>query len=309
MKARILRGHLWLLAQRSTPPTAALIGCTAAGLLLAYGLAARNLVALVLGLQAVAWTVLANDQWGLRSGRASLPFAAAAWVWIVTLGLIPFIADATYSPYSPPTPCRAVAASTSRADGEGVVITASADGCDHAEYRFFLKFPDQDHWQPLRDWGEDTFIWRADTAAPGLYWFGVWTRAAGAHTDNAESSTSLAYRHRLPPRCAGVVVRAEPTEAQPVATLVHLTASALGCATADFQWWVLPPGEGQTYQVLRDWGEGTFTWALTDLPTGLYSLVVYARTAGSSDEGPETTGVLTYWYGPALPSPAVNPGE
>ncbi len=82
--------------------------------------------------------------------------------------------------------------------------------------------------------------------------------------------------------CTAVAVAANPASPQVGGTAVQFTATASGCNSPEYEFWVQAPGSaiwsvGQAYS-----GSPVFAWGTAGKPTGTYRLSVWARTAGSA---------------------------
>ena len=62
---------------------------------------------------------------------------------------------------------------------------------------------------------------------------------------------------------------------------IGFTATAVGCTTPEYRFWKLAPGGN--WQLVRDWGAGSWTWDTTNNPTGNYTISVWARAVGSAN--------------------------
>jgi hypothetical protein len=102
------------------------------------------------------------------------------------------------------------------------------------------------------------------------------------------------FTYVAPLACTATSFTAQPPSPSSIGTTVDLTASATGCASAEFKWWVLPPGGSWT--VLREWGGNTFSWNTTGLAGGTYQLSLWARVIGST--GLDATSQQPYTLGP-----------
>ena len=80
--------------------------------------------------------------------------------------------------------------------------------------------------------------------------------------------------------CTTTSFTAVPASPQAAGTPVTFTATASGCTTPQFKYWILPPGGSWT--VARDWGPAVFAWTTTGLAAGTYRVTVYARATGST---------------------------
>jgi hypothetical protein len=145
----------------------------------------------------------------------------------------------------------------------------------------------------LRDYGGSTLVWDTTGLASGTYTFGVWARAAGSSTV-VDAGMEQAYVLQSSPPCNSVSVTPTPAGPQPAGTSVTMTAASTGCTTAEYRFWVRPPG-ASSFTMVRDYGSSTFVWDTTGLASGTYTFSVWARAAGSStivDWGTEQDYVL-----------------
>ena len=73
---------------------------------------------------------------------------------------------------------------------------------------------------------------------------------------------------------------------------VEVSARALGCSNALYQFWMLPPGHGG-YQVVQKYSSRSiFTWSPVDVPPGTYQFAVWARDAGGDGVSVNSAGRL-----------------
>src|SRR4029077_12097059 len=82
-------------------------------------------------------------------------------------------------------------------------------------------------------------------------------------------------------RCTGITASAAPATPQLSGTVVTLSASASGCPSPRYQFWILPPGGAWT--VVQAYSSTTtFTWNTMHDPAASYLWTVWARDASSS---------------------------
>jgi IPT/TIG domain/Cysteine-rich secretory protein family len=192
------------------------------------------------------------------------------------------------------TPCTAV---TARANppspslsGTQVVITG-AGTCPSANplYEFWLLAAGSSTWQLVQPYSTSaSFTWNSTGAAAGTLTFGVWVRdstspgTGSSGMGDFDSYVPLAYSINAAPRCTSVTLAALPAPPQPAGTQVTLTGTAIGCSSAQYEFWLLPAGS-TTWIVLQGYStSNTFTWNSTGALGGTEHLGVWARYAGSA---------------------------
>jgi hypothetical protein len=82
--------------------------------------------------------------------------------------------------------------------------------------------------------------------------------------------------------CASVSASVSPASPQLTGTTVVISATASGCATPLYQFWLLPPGS-TTWQVAQAYSRATtYTWNTAGQATGTYLYSVWVRDSGST---------------------------
>ena len=123
-----------------------------------------------------------------------------------------------------------------------------------------------------------TFNWNT-TPPAGTYLYSVWVR---------DNSSAAAYDVFVPgatytltsTTCASVTASAAPATPQAHGTTITITASALGCPNARYEFWILAPGGSWTIAQAYS-STATFNWNTTGLPPGTYLHSVWVRDASS----------------------------
>jgi hypothetical protein len=279
-----LRCPVWLAG--STRTRAVLVGYAVAALLVAGGVVGRSPFVVVAGVQALAWVTLVNQNWGLRGGRSRVVLAAGAWAWLVLTGLVPVVYDLRF--VDPPTHCAAVEGGaqpySSNDAGTRVRLTATASGCATPEYRFWAALPSNPgNWTLIRDWGDGAAAWDVSDLPPGVYHLGVWVRTTTSSDDYQDAASFFSYRHRPSPPCTAVSAQFSSPMPGSLAAPLELSASASGCNSAEYKWWVATPGSMGS-ALLRDWGGPTANWHADGQAAGVYQFAVWARATGDPDE-------------------------
>lgn len=86
--------------------------------------------------------------------------------------------------------------------------------------------------------------------------------------------------------CTGVQLSRTPEGPGPAGTVVTLTASGADCGvgeTPEYRFFYRRDGATAKWKMIRDWStNASYAWNTAGLPSGKYSLLVYARAAGST---------------------------
>ena len=186
------------------------------------------------------------------------------------------------------TACTAVSETANPASpqpaGTSVTFTAIATGCSVPTYKFWLLGPGGS-WTVVQDYStSSTWTWNTTGLVGGEYQLDVYARQSGsAAAWEAHISPNPVYTLQAPAStpCSSVSESANPASPQQSGTSVTFTASANGCTTPTFKFWLQAPGGAWT--VVQDFSTAnTWTWNTTGLAAGTYLLDVYARQNGSS---------------------------
>jgi hypothetical protein len=185
------------------------------------------------------------------------------------------------------TPAFTTSPSGSAPTGATVTLSASASGCAHPTYRFWVQKPGA-AWQVVQAYSAtSTFSW-TDTGMAGVYGLEVDARDA-ASSASYEAYSVIYYTLN---GCSGAGIGASPPSPQTPGPTVTITGSAACPGTPQFRFWVRAPG-GQ-WTVKQDYGSAnTFAWSTTGLALGNYGLEVDVRNAGSTSAY-ERVANLTY---------------
>ena len=168
-----------------------------------------------------------------------------------------------------------------------VTFTATASGCPHPLYQFWLLRPGGT-WQIVQKYSASpAFSWDTTGLPPGGYMYTVWARDANSP---GTTCTSLGCNDTYFPGtnyglttqpCTSVSDSPAPTSPQVSSTNVTFTALASACTHPSYQFWIRPPGGA--WQVARPYSStATFTWNTGGLAAGAYLYTVWARDASSS---------------------------
>lgn len=166
------------------------------------------------------------------------------------------------------------------APGATVTWTASASSCTSTEYKFWLR-PPGGSYALAQDWSTSpTFAWNTTGAANGTWTVSVWMRSVSS---NLSYETYATAQHSI--AAAGPCTSAsvtEPSGGSGVAgTIVNWSVTASPCTSAQYQYWILPPGG--SYAIAQAYSSSpTFAWDTTGKAPGQYWLSVWVRPAGST---------------------------
>jgi hypothetical protein len=196
------------------------------------------------------------------------------------------------------TACTSVTASAAPASpqlaGTPVTITASASGCPNPRYQFWTLAPGG-AWTIVQPYSPSaTFNWNTSPPA-GTYRYSVWFRDASSAAGYDTYFPGTTYVLTTTP-CASVTASAAPASPQAHGTPITITASASGCPSPRYQFWILAPGGSWTIKQAYS-GTATFNWNTTGLAAGTYHYSVWVRDASSANSYdtyfPGTAYVLT----------------
>ena len=173
--------------------------------------------------------------------------------------------------------------------GTPVTVTGTATGCPNPQYEFWLLAPGRT-WALAQPYsGTATFNWNTSGSAAGTYRFSVWARDASSAA-SYDAFSAFDFTLTITP-CTGMSASVSPTNSAPSGTTITITGNATGCANAQYEIWVLPPGG--TWMLLRGYtSSNTFMWNTPGQPAGPYRFSVWARDASSSG----TNGSAPYTY-------------
>ena len=198
----------------------------------------------------------------------TLTVNGAPYTWSFSVGAISGCSTAGISA-NPPSPQK---------PGTTVTITGSATCQGTPTYRFWVG--QNGGWSIAQDYSlSSTFVWSTTGKAPGAYGLEVDVRDQGStvvYEKVANMTYSLGTANAAP--CSGASLAASPTSS-PTGGSVLFTASASGCPTPNYRFWV---GQNGAWTIARDYSTANvFTWTGTG-KAGSYGIEVDVRNAGSS---------------------------
>jgi N-acetyl-anhydromuramyl-L-alanine amidase AmpD len=189
------------------------------------------------------------------------------------------VANITYS-LGPPTchnPSLTATPVSSAATGSTVTFSSSTAGCPNPRYRFWVQ-PPGGAWYVAQNYSaSNTFNWNA-SGAPGTYRIEVDVRDANS-TASYDAVNWLSYALA---GCTAAHLTTDKTSPQLTGTAsVTLTGTPTCPATADYRFWIRPPGGSWT--VVQNYSSSAnYTWNTASLAPGTYSLEVDVRDHGST---------------------------
>src|SRR5919109_2435333 len=246
------------------------------------------------------WLQAPGGSWAIVQAYSS----SNSWAWNTT-GLAPgtytesvHVRDATssasYDAYlSPPATyilsagaaCTSVTETASPASpqnlGASVKFTATATGCPNPAYEFWLQ-PPGGAWAVQQNYSAtNTWTWKTTGLALGTYSVSVHARDASSTAAYDTYSPAQSYVLTAGPACTSVSQTASPASPQPPGTAVTFTATAAGCPSPTYEFWLLAPGGSWT--VMQAWSSSNkWTWNTSGLASGTYQLNTYVRQSGST---------------------------
>jgi spore germination protein YaaH len=160
--------------------------------------------------------------------------------------------------------------------GAVVSFTATAGGCSAPEYEYWIQ-PPGGYWTEVQGYSTNPrYSWNTSGLKAGSYQVAVWARQHGSRTSTYEVAAGGAY---VLHGCASAGVTPAPGS-YPVTATITLTATAGGCSSPEFEFWIRPPGG--YWNMVQAYGAGTtYNWNTMGLKPGVYQVAVWARQHGS----------------------------
>ena len=199
------------------------------------------------------------------------------------------------------TPCTSVtltaAPPTSTSSGTSVTFTAVAATCASAQYAFWIKSPGATLSTLVANYSAtNTFTWSTGSNVAGTYQITVW--AKDASSPGAFSNfygiwdTYNFIQYTLTTPCPTTNDAAAPPNAAMKATgqSVTFTATAPGCTTPNFEFWIKSPGASLYTMVQAYSATNTFTWQTASNGPGTYAVTVWGKESGTSGTSCNSSG-------------------
>jgi hypothetical protein len=164
--------------------------------------------------------------------------------------------------------------------GATVTLTATSTGCSSPEYRWWVRDP-SGRWATVQNYpASGTFSWSTSSLAPGTYQLGVWARQSGSSASyEAYSFVTYTLTPAFGP-CSAVSIAPGAASPQPQGTSITLNATAAGCGSPEYRFWVAPPA-GSFAPLTSYSASNAFAWDTSGLAPGTYQVGVWARQSGS----------------------------
>ena len=214
-----------------------------------------------------------------RDANSPGTFSNASGTWDA------YNANGTYS--LSPVPCTSVGESASP-DGAAkasmtVTITAAAVGCPAAQYEFWILAPGASLYTLAQSYtSSPTLSWSTGGLAPGTYRINVWVRDASStglssNPYGSWDAYNASLYYSLTAGCPSVSLSGAPQDGEMAGTAATFTASAPGCASPQYEFWVLYPG-ASLYTLVQQYGpSATLNWPATRMAPGTYRMNVWVR--------------------------------
>jgi spore germination protein YaaH len=179
------------------------------------------------------------------------------------------------------------APSSPGAAGSPVSVTAHSSGCPHPLYQFWILPPGGTSYQLAQAYSTSaTLPWITTGKATGTYVLSTWVRDASSTGAYGNASgrwdTYSSSQYVLNSSCSAVSVSFAPASPDTIGTQASATARASGCASPQYQFWILSPG-GTTYQLAQAYStSATLKWDTTGAAAGRYVVSTWVRDATST---------------------------
>ncbi len=211
------------------------------------------------------------------------------------------VSNATYV-LTPPcaTPTLTANPASPGPTGGTVTFTGATSACPIPEYRFWIR-PPGGGWSIARDYASSaTFAWTSGNQ-PATY---------GVEVDVREKGSTVVYdavaniNYQLG-GCTSATLGADKASPQAPGTVIQLTATASCAGTAQYRFWIRPPGGG--WGIVQDYGAAAgYSWNTVGQATGTYGLEVDVRNQGATSTY-EAVGMLFFTLSsPPCASPTLN---
>jgi hypothetical protein len=160
--------------------------------------------------------------------------------------------------------------------GATISFTPLQSGCTN-QYRFWI-LPPGGSWQAVQAYGVGT-TWSWSTAGypTGVYEVGVWEGSSS--TPSSYQSYAITSFALGVATCSSTALSGPPPP-QASGTAISMSATATRCGSAQYEFWVQPPGGG--WSVRQAYGGATWTWSTAGSAPGTYLIGVWARQSGST---------------------------
>jgi hypothetical protein len=166
-----------------------------------------------------------------------------------------------------------------------VRFTAVPTGGVLPEYQFWLYDKTSGKYWLKQEYGVGDF-WDWTPGAADYYVVRVYARSSQS-VASYEKAATLAYYVTVNPPVTSVALTASPTSPRPPGTSVTFTATPTGGVSPEYRFYLRPPG-ATAYQPVGNLppvdvyaADNTWFWNTAGAAAGTYTVLVYARSAGS----------------------------
>jgi P2-related tail formation protein len=217
-------------------------------------------------------------QVSVRSAGSTAAFEATA---ATAFSLTPVV-----SPPAPATGATLTASPTApQPVGTSVVFTAGGVG-GSGTYEYEFNVHNGTSWTKVQNFSTvNSWVWNTTGAATGSYTIQVNVRSAGS-TAAFEGFVTTGYTLTpavvAPAPATGATISATPASPQPAGTpfVVFSAAGSGGSGTYEYEFWV---HNGVSWSKVQSYSStANFAWNTSALATGVYTIQVNVRSAGSS---------------------------
>lgn len=166
----------------------------------------------------------------------------------------------------------------------GTLITFSAlgsGGSGYYEYEFWLKTGKK--WTVTQGYSTiNAWTWDTKGANPSTYSIRVYVRNIGS-VAAYEAAQSISYKLTTP-IASGITFYPSVASPQILGTPVTFTSAASGgSGSYEYQFWLKAAAADAAWELKQDYSsKATWAWDMTQLAPGTYTVMVYARNAGST---------------------------
>ncbi|HXN01155.1 MAG TPA: IPT/TIG domain-containing protein [Candidatus Dormibacteraeota bacterium] len=252
-------------------------GSTAGGLVVNLtGSCFTGLISVHFGTSLASWALISDT-----SINANSPAHAAGTVDVTVttnLGTSATSGADQFTFLAPGAACTAALlnpASGSFPAGSTVIFIAGSTGCLNPSYEFWVQYPDGT-WNLKQVWGGAIFSWDSGLA-PGSYLVHVWASSTGGPTYQAIGEAFISLTGCFSASVSPSMVT------QAAGSTFNFTASASGCTTPRFEFFVMYP-DG-TWNLKQPFSPSpNFSWDTTGLAPGTYVVHAWVNSSGTGHD-------------------------
>jgi N-acetyl-anhydromuramyl-L-alanine amidase AmpD len=160
--------------------------------------------------------------------------------------------------------------------GGTIMYTADSGGCPNARYEFWVRST-SGGWTMARGYSSSpTYVWNTAGLRPGAYQLAVWVRQLGSPSATYDAGAGGDYQLT---GCATAGLAPPPGQLNRGSTIAF-TATAAGCSTPEYEFWLRPAGG--LWTIAQPYGpNSTFNWNTAGTTAATYDVAVWVREHGS----------------------------